>query len=143
MLPKSLITRRVFRAAILVPSVVRSLMSPQPRSCHKRLPATLSITDVVPNCGVGALHMVVKVRCSKKRFVAILVAAFVYPLIVVRSDMLCESGRPIERLPTVLERAEMRLQIRWIFRRGGRWRKRSDGRGKLLPIFALFTEVVG
>lgn len=72
---KCLIARGVLCAAIFVPSIVSGQMSTQTRASHKALSAAGAIAYIVSNSGMGALDMMVQMRGTQERLVAIWLGA--------------------------------------------------------------------
>lgn len=83
MLPEGLAAGRVFRAAVLIAAVVRSEVSPQSGSGHEALATAGAIADIVADTCVRALDVVVQMRGSEERLVAVFVCTRKQPLIVV------------------------------------------------------------
>lgn len=81
MLSKRFVAWRIFHAAVFVPPFMCCEMSSQSRTRHKCFPTSVSVTDVVPDHSMCALDMMIEVRGSKERFVAVVVFAAEYPLI--------------------------------------------------------------
>lgn len=130
--PERLVARRVLGAAILLPPLVRGMMSTEPSRRQEFLAACLPIADVVAYVRVGAFDVVRKVGFASECLVAACVLAVEGPLVGVRAKVLGQTGGSVEGFGTVGVGAVVGFEVGGIFwgrGRGqgceGRWALRS------------------